>query len=209
MGKRFQSDGPREDDPVALSRRVVILENKVKREKEARIQAERTLEERGTALFEANREIVASNERLEEANANLQATMTNLTDAEVRRKATLITLLVAVVLFLVSEFAIEPIIERNVGRGFPLVFSKILILGFLIPVEMVTSRILSAQVRQATDLIKARYLKLLEAAYDDGIITDLERTLLNSSREQFGLTKVEADLIEADFLERLAPHHAP
>ena len=126
MGKRFQSDGPREDDPVALSRRVVILENKVKREKEARIQAERTLEERGTALFEANREIVASNERLEEANANLQATMTNLTDAEVRRKATLITLLVAVVLFLVSEFAIEPIIERNVGRGFPLVFSKIL-----------------------------------------------------------------------------------
>ena len=74
---------------------------------------------------------------------------------------------------------------------------------------MVTSRILSAQVRQATDLIKARYLKLLEAAYDDGIITDLERTLLNSSREQFGLTKVEADLIEADFLERLAPHHAP
>ena len=49
----------------------------------------------------------------------------------------------------------------------------------------------------------------IQAAYDDGIITDLERTLLNSSREQIGLTKVEADLIEADFLERLAPHHAP
>ena len=88
--------------------------------------------------------------------------MTNLTDAEVRRKATLITLLVAVVLFLVSEFRDRADHRTERGPRVPLVFSKILILGFLIPVEMVTSRILSAQVRQATDLVKARYLKLLE-----------------------------------------------
>ena len=48
------------------------------------------------------------------------------------------------------------------------------------------------------------YRNLLEAAYEDGIITDMERTLLEGSSKQLGLTLDEAKRIE----DEVAAAHA-
>ena len=48
------------------------------------------------------------------------------------------------------------------------------------------------------------YRNLLESAYKDGIITDMERTLLDGSSKQLGLTPDEAKRIE----DEVAAAHA-
>lgn len=173
------------------------LERKVERERKARTDAEAVIEEKSLRLYQANERLKRSNSDLESSNEQLAKTMTQLTSAELQRKATAITLMVAVVLFILSEFAVEPVLERRIQSPYALAMGKIAILGLLLPTEIVVSRLLENQVTNADSINEEMYLNLLMSAYEDGIITDMERTILDSSRRQLGLSKKVAQELEA------------
>lgn len=185
-----------EDSP---EKKIERLNRKVARERKARVEAEKVIEEQSRRLHIVNEEITRSNADLETANEELARTMTELTSIEVRRKAALITLLVAVVLFLASEFYLEPILERQID-GYMLILAKLGVLGLLVPTEIIVSRILENQVNEIGHVHEDMYKALLESAYDDGIITDMERSLLNSSRKQMGISKPLAQRLENEVL---------
>jgi hypothetical protein len=174
------------------------LERKIERERKARKDAEAVIEEQSRRIHEANEELKRSNAELESSNEDLATTMTKLTSAELQRKATAITLVVAVVLFIISEFAVEPVLERRIDSTIALVVAKIAILGLLLPTEIIVSRLLENQVTNADSINEEMYLNLLMSAYEDGIITDMERAILDSSRKQLGLSKKVAEELEAN-----------
>jgi hypothetical protein len=180
-------------------KKIERLNRKVTRERKARVEAEKVIEEQSRRLHNANEAITKSNAELESANEELARTMTELTSIEVRRKAALITLLVAIVLFVASEFYLEPILERRIN-GYMLIIAKLGVLGLLVPTEIIVSRILENQVNEIGHVHEDMYKALLRSAYDDGIITEMERSLLNSSRKQMGISKPIAQRLENDVL---------
>ena len=186
-----------EDNNEELKKRIGRLERKVSREKLALIEAEKTIEETSRNLYLANQDILKSNSELSALNEELSATMSKLTSAELRRKSVLITLGVAMILFIVSEFAIEPILEVRINNNTVLILAKLSILGMLIPIEIITSKILESRVTEDDEINEKMYLKILEAAYEDGVVTDMERSLLKSSATQLGVSKTRADDLES------------
>jgi len=174
------------------------LERKIERERKARKDAEAVIEEQSRRIHEANEDLKRSNAELESSNEDLAMTMTQLTSAELKRRATAITLVVAVVLFIISEFAVEPVLERRIDSTVALVVAKVAILGLLLPTEIIVSRILENQVTNADSINEEMYLNLLMSAYEDGIITDMERAILDSSRKQLGLSKKVAEELETN-----------
>ena len=165
------------------------LKRKIERERKARVDAESVIEEQSRRIHLANEELSESNAQMELKNEELASAMTKLTSVELQRKATTITLGVAVVLFVISEFAVEPVLERRIENSAALVMSKIAILGLLLPTEIIVSRLLEAQVTNVDNINEEMYLNLLLSAYEDGVITDMERTILDSSRRQLGISK--------------------
>lgn len=174
------------------------LERKIERERKARKDAEAVIEEQSRRIHEANEDLKRSNAELESSNEELATTMTQLTSAELQRKATAITLVVAVVLFIISEFAVEPVLERRIDSTVALVVAKVAILGLLLPTEIIVSRVLENQVTNTDSINEEMYLNLLMSAYEDGIITDMERAILDSSRKQLGLSKKVAEELETN-----------
>ncbi len=55
----------------------------------------------------------------------------------------------------------------------------------LFPIEIIVSKI-----------NESMYQKILEAAYEDGVITDMERSVLTSSAKQLGISKNRANELE-------------
>ncbi|MGB0487783.1 MAG: hypothetical protein ACPGNS_05015 [Candidatus Poseidoniaceae archaeon] len=186
-----------EDSNEELKKRIGRLERKVSREKSALQEAERTIEETSRNLYLANQDVLKSNRELSALNEELSATMSKLTSAELRRKSVLITLGVAMILFIVSEFAIEPILEVRISNNAGLILAKLSILGMLIPIEIITSKILESRVTEDDEINEKMYLKILEAAYEDGVVTDMERSLLKSSAKQLGVSKTRAVDLES------------
>ena len=173
------------------------LNRKIERERKARSTAEAVIEEQSRRIHKANEELSRANTEMEQKNEELASTMTNLTSVELQRKATTITLGVAVILFVISEFAVEPVLEREIANGAALVMSKIAILGLLLPTEIIVSRLLERQVTNVDNINEEMYLNLLLSAYEDDIITDMERAILESSRRQLGLSRRVAQDLEA------------
>ena len=190
-----------QDDPAKV---IARLERKLAREKSARLTAEKTIEDSSRNLYLSNRTLDATNEQLETTVLELNETMARLTSAEVKRLATTITLILAALLFFVSEFAIEPVLERSIDNRLQLALAKVSIFSVLIPIEILVSRYIESNLSEAEHLNEDMYRNLLEAAYEDGIITDMERTLLDGSSKQLGLTPDEAKRIE----DEVAAAHA-
>ena len=197
LAKKAKKKQIDEDSNEELKKRIGRLERKVSREKSALQEAERTIEETSRNLYLANQDIRKSNSELSALNEELSATMSKLTSAELRRKSVLITLGVAMILFIVSEFAIEPILEVRISNTAGLILAKISILGMLIPIEIITSKILESRVTEDDEINEKMYLKILEAAYEDGVVTDMERSLLKSSAKQLGVSKNRAVDLES------------
>jgi len=124
--------------------------------------------------------------------------MSKLTSAEVKRQATTATLVVALVLFIISEFAIEPELEKSIENTLLLQISKVGIFSLLIPFEIIASRVIESGLTESGEINRMMYRKLLESAYDDGIITDMERNILNSSAAQYGLSPQMASDLESE-----------
>ena len=140
------------------------LKRKIERERKARVDAESVIEEQSRRIHLANEELSESNAQMELKNEELASAMTKLTSVELQRKATTITLGVAVVLFVISEFAVEPVLERRIENSAALVMSKIAILGLLLPTEIIVSRLLEAQVTNVDNINEEMYLNLLLSA---------------------------------------------
>ena len=192
LAKKVKSKEIDVDSNEELKKRIGRLERKLFREKSALQEAERTIEETSRNLYLANQDILKSNSELSVLNEELSATMSKLTSAELRRKSVLITLGVAMILFIVSEFAIEPILEVRINNNTGLIIAKLSIFGMLIPIEIITSKILESRVTEDDEINEKMYLKILEAAYEDGVVTDMERSLLKSSAKQLGVSKTRA-----------------
>lgn len=197
LAKKTKKKEIDEDSNEELRKRIARLERKVSREKSALQEAEKTIEETSRNLYLANQDILKSNRELSALNEELSATMSKLTSAELKRKSVLITLGVAMILFIVSEFAIEPILEVRISNNAGLILAKLSILGMLIPIEIITSKILESRVTEDDEINEKMYLKILEAAYEDGVVTDMERSLLKSSAKQLGVSKNRAVDLES------------
>lgn len=185
--------------------KIQLLERKVAREKAARIEAEKTIEESSRRLYLANQEAAALNKELESTLQDLNETLGALTSAKAKRVAASITLVIAAALFFVTEFVFEPILEEHITSRFRLIVAKGLIFGTLIPVEILGTRIAERKLTESGNINESIYRDLLASAYDDGIITDMERNLLNSSARQLGINATTAKLIEQEVKEAHAP----
>lgn len=188
------------DDPSAIIQR---LERKVEREKKARTTAEQTIEASSRRLYLANQALDEANHKLEATVLELNDTMSRLTSAEVKRQATTATLVVALVLFIISEFAIEPELEKSIDNTLILQLAKLGIFSLLIPFEIIASRVIESGLSESQDLNTQMYKNLLVSAYEDGIVTDMERAILQSSASQLGLSKQVAERIERDYMQEL------
>ena len=193
QAKKNKADA--DDDPTAV---IARLERKLEREKKARLTAEQTIEESSRRLYLANQALDDSNNQLESTVLELNDTMSKLTSAEVKRQATTATLVVALVLFIISEFAIEPELEKSIENPLLLQISKVGIFSLLIPFEIIASRVIESGLTESGEINRMMYRKLLESAYDDGIITDMERNILNSSAAQYGLSPQKASDLESE-----------
>jgi len=190
-----KNKGAADDDPTAV---IARLERKLEREKKARLTAERTIEESSRRLYLTNQALDESNNQLESTVLELNDTMSKLTSAEVKRQATTATLVVALVLFIISEFAIEPELEKSIENTLVLQISKVGIFSLLIPFEIIASRVIESGLTESGEINRMMYRKLLESAYDDGIITEMERNILNSSAAQYGLSPQMASDLESE-----------
>jgi len=190
-----KNKGAADDDPTAV---IARLERKLEREKQARLTAEQTIEESSRRLYLANKALDQSNNQLESTVLELNDTMSKLTSAEVKRQATTATLVVALVLFIISEFAIEPELEKSIENTLVLQISKVGIFSLLIPFELIASRVIESGLTESGEINRMMYRKLLESAYDDGIITEMERNILNSSAAQYGLSPQMASDLESE-----------
>ena len=179
------------------------LKKTVAREKAARQQAEKTIEESSRRLYLANQEAAALNKELESTLQDLNETLGALTSARAKRIATFVTLALATVLFFVTEFALEPILESKIESGFFLIVAKGLIFATLIPIEIIGSRVAERNLTESGKINESIYRDLLISAYEDGIITDMERNLLKSSARQLGLNNTRANNIEEEFTRNL------
>ena len=175
------------------------LKKTIAREKAARQQAEKTIEQSSRRLYLANQEAAALNRELESTLQNLNETLGALTSAKAKRIATIVTLVMATILFFVTEFALEPILEEKIENGFFLIIAKGMIFATLIPVEIIGSRLAERNLTESGKINESIYRDLLLSAYEDGVITDMERNLLQSSARQLGISKTRADLIEQEF----------
>ena len=179
------------------------LKKTVAREKAARQQAEKTIEESSRRLYLANQEAAALNKELESTLQDLNETLGALTSARAKRIATFVTLVLATVLFFVTEFALEPILESKIESGFFLIVAKGLIFATLIPIEIIGSRVAERNLTESGKINESIYRDLLISAYEDGIITDMERNLLKSSARQLGINNTRANNIEEEFTRNL------
>ena len=78
-----------------------------------------------------------------------------------------------------------------------------MIFATLIPVEIIGSRLAERNLTESGKINESIYRDLLLSAYEDGVITDMERNLLHSSARQLGISKTRADLIEQEFAKDL------
>ena len=178
------------------------LKKTVAREKAARRQAEETIEESSRRLYLANQEAAALNKELQSTLRELNETVGALTSAKAQRIATSVTLVMATILFFISEFLFEPVLEARIENGFFLIAAKGLIFGILIPIEIIGSRLAERNLTESGKINQSLYRDLLIAAYEDEVITDLERNLLNSSARQLGINSTIAKRLEQEIIQQ-------
>ena len=192
-----------------LEKEIQRLKRRLEREKGARYQSETTSEDISRALYiaqneakEANGLLEAANSEMAEVNEKLANSMAKLTNAQIKRKALKITLGVAISLFILSEFFLEAMLETRISNTGLLVLAKLSIFGTLFPLEAFVSKLLTGRITQDEDVNKSMYIDLLHSAFDDGIVTDMERKLLESSRKQLGITAKVAKTLEIEVVRK-------
>ena len=117
---------------------------------------------------------------------------------QAQSKALLVTVALGIVLFGISEFRIEPWLEASGVSPTALVYQKVLILGGLVPIQVVLERVISTRLYSSASKVRIdMYAEVLTAMLEDGILTDRELRWLELYRRQQGVTKDEAQAVEA------------
>lgn len=97
---------------------------------------------------------------------------------------------------------IEPILERQLTSTVQLILAKAGIFAILIPVEIIATKLIEKNITSVGELNEKLYNNLLVSAYDDGVITEMERKLLHSSAKQLGISRSAAVRLEQPFQEQ-------
>ena len=173
-------------------------------EGEARLtnaQSKQAIEEGLTTPVFGQRQPPHSTRELESTLQDLNETLGALTSA--KAKPASITLVIAAALF--SSQSSSSNQSEHITSRFRLIVAKGLIFGTLIPVEIIGSRIAERKLTESGNINESIYRDLLASAYDDGIITDMERNLLKSSARQLGINATTAKRIEHEVKQEREP----
>lgn len=139
-----------------------------------------------------------ASDQLEGVNAQLSNSLLEVSNAKAQSKAMLVTMGLAILLFGVSEFAIEPRLEQSGVSQTVLVYQKVFILGGLVPIEVLVERFISRRLASNASHVRIdMYTEVLELMLEDGVISEKELKWLEVYRRQQGITKDESAAVEA------------
>ena len=145
--KRAQQINEQELDPTTLAKEYKILyKNYAQLLGDARLVTS-VSDRLQNKLNRTNEELNTANEKITAKNKQLGQTIQQLKEAKVGRKATTIVLLLAVVLFLISEAFIEPQIESAINDWYIGLVIKGLIALLIKPIEIIVERILVRKIK--------------------------------------------------------------
>lgn len=99
-------------------------------------------------LNKTNDKLAVTNDQLNDKNRQLNETIDALTEAKIGRKASAIVLVVAIILFLVSEAFLEPIIERQVNNMWVGLSLKFVVAILIKPGENFTEKYMMKNARK-------------------------------------------------------------
>ena len=160
-----------------------------------------------TKIEKLNKQIASTQttaDQLEGANAQLSNALLEVSSAKAQSKALLITVGIGILLFAISEFRIEPWLESSGVSERAVTYQKILILGGLVPVQVLVERFISSKVNSNASQIRiTMYEEVLSVLLEDGALTEKELRWLELYRRQQGITREEAQLVEAKLRAKL------
>jgi len=172
---------------------VQSIRTRAKYERE-KLQLNKKIEEAEDLLIVAE----AASDQLEGANAQLSNALLEVSSAKAQSKALLLTVGIGIVLFAISEFQIEPWLEASGVSASTLVYQKILILGGLVPIQVLVERFISSKVNSNASTIRvSMYEEVLGVLLEDGALSEKELKWLELYRRQQGVLKEEAQAVEA------------
>jgi predicted nuclease with TOPRIM domain len=99
-------------------------------------------------LNKTNDKLETTNDKLNDTNIKLNETIDALTEAKIGRKAGTIVMFVAIALFIVSEWWIEPYIEALYGQGLVGLGLKLVVAILIKPGEDLTNRYMLKKARK-------------------------------------------------------------
>ena len=184
------------------------IQRRYNRALKAREQAEAVIEESARKLYLSQQETKKALESETKAKAEVEAILLDLNKAiaeannsEQRRRALLVTGAVGIVLYLFTEFSLEPFIEAAVGSGLELILAKIFLLFILIPFQILTEKFMIKQTHSDGDGIREHmFREILSVVIDDGVVDEKERNLIETFRRHNGLDHTRADEIMSEYL---------
>ena len=184
------------------------IQRRYNRALKAREQAEAVIEESARKLYLAQEETKKALESETKAKAEVEAILLDLNKAiaeannsEQRRRALMITGITGIVLYLFTEFSLEPFVEAAVGNGIELILAKVFLLFILIPFQMVTEKFMIKQTHSDGDGIREHmFREILSVVIDDGVVDEKERNLIETFRRHNGLDHTRADEIMSEYL---------
>ncbi|MEM7551870.1 MAG: hypothetical protein AAF363_19470 [Bacteroidota bacterium] len=103
------------------------------------------LDKANKKLITQSEEIQEMNDALIEKNKKLEDTMSAMVRATIGRKASTIVLVIAIILFIISEIIIEPVIENNTDNEYIGYIGKGAIALLLKPIDVIVERYLIRQ----------------------------------------------------------------
>jgi len=169
----------------------IRLEAKFEREKR---ELAKQIKQIGDELVSAE----AAADQLEGANAQLSNALLEVSSAKAQSKALLLTVGIGIVLFAISEFRIEPWLEASGVSQSTLMYQKVLILGGLVPVQVLVERFISSKVNSNASAVRvSMYEEVLGVLLEDGALSEKELRWLELYRRQQGILKEEAQAVEA------------
>lgn len=143
-------------------------------------------------------------DQLEGTNAQLSNALLEVSSAKAQSKALLFTVGIGIVLFGISEFRIEPWLEASGASPSALIYQKILILGGLVPIQVLVERFISTKVNSNASAIRiSMYEEVLMVLLEDGALSEKELRWLDLYRRQQGITKEESQAVEAKLRNEL------
>ena len=184
------------------------IQRRYNRALKAREQAEAVIEESARKLYLAQEETKKALESETKAKAEVEAILLDLNAAiaeannsEQRRRALLITGVTGIILYLFTEFSLEPFVEAAVGSGIELILAKVFLLFILIPFQMVTEKFMIKQTHSDGDGVREHmFREILSVVIDDGVVDEKERNLIETFRRHNGLDHTRADEIMSEYL---------